>query len=125
MIEGLPESSPTILGFRVSGKLHDDDFQSTFLPEVAAAAERGDVGILIQFAEDFAGWDLHALWDEVSYHTRYARNIKRMALVGDARWQEWLARMSRPVPFLEVRYFPNAGIAAAWEWLRILVQHRE
>jgi hypothetical protein len=117
MIERLPENSSATLGFRVSGKLHDADFQQTFLPAVAAAAERGDVGILIQFADDFAGWDLHALWDEVSYHTRYARNIKRMALVGDARWQEWLARLSRPLPSLEVRYFPAVESAAAWGWL--------
>ena len=118
MIERLSQSSETVLGFIASGKLTDADFQDAYLPHVAAAAERGDVGILVQFADDFAGWDLHALWDEVSYHTKYARNIKRMALVGDGRWQGWLAKLTKPLPFLEVRYFPNADIDAAWAWLR-------
>jgi hypothetical protein len=36
---------------------------------------------------NFAGWDLPALWDEVSYHTKYVFNIKRMALFGGAKWQ--------------------------------------
>ena len=94
MIEKLTRTSQSVLGFNVSGKLSDEDFRKEFLPQLAVAAEQGEIGILIRFANDFAGWDLPALWDEISYHTKYAFNIKRMALVGDAKWQEWLAKHS-------------------------------
>jgi len=36
MIEQLPTSSPRIVGFKLSGKLHDADYK-TFVPAVDAA----------------------------------------------------------------------------------------
>lgn len=118
MITRIPHPSQTVLGFIASGKLRDDQFQNDYLPLIAAAVhEHGKIGILIQFAEDFAGWDVHALWDEIDYHTRYALNIKRMALVGDARWQQWIAKLSKLLPLVEVRSFAPSEIDAAWEWL--------
>ena len=117
MIEKLARTSQSVLGFNVSGKLSDEDFRKDFLPQLAIAAEQGEIGILIQFANDFAGWDLPALWDEISYHTKYAFNIKRMALVGDAKWQEWLAKLAKPIPITEIRHFRSSDIDAGWDWL--------
>jgi hypothetical protein len=117
MIEKLARTSQSVVGFNVSGKLRDEDFRKDFLPQIAAAAEQGEIGILVQFANDFAGWDLPALWDEISYHTKYVFNIKRMALVGDAKWQEWLAKLAKPIPIAEIRHFRTSDIDAAWDWL--------
>lgn len=118
MIKQLPRSSETALGFLASGKLRHDEFEKDFLPFIAAGAARGDIGILVQFADDFVGWDLPALWNEIKYHTKYARSLKRMALVGDSNWQSWVAKLIKPFPFLEVRHFGSSDINAAWQWLR-------
>jgi len=125
MIEQLAQSSGTILGFKVSGRLHDEDFQTTYLPLIAAAAVHGQIGILVEFADDFSGWDAHALWDEVTYHTKYVRNIKRMALVGDAKWLEWMSKLSKGLPVIDVRHFPASEIRAAWDWLGNFGQRNE
>ena len=53
MIEKLARTSQSIVGFKVSGKLHHEDFRKDFLPQIAAAAEQGEIGILVQFANDF------------------------------------------------------------------------
>lgn len=60
MIEQLPQSSERVLGFKMSGKLHDADYKN-FVPVIdAAVAKGGKIRLLAQF-HDFQGWDLHAL----------------------------------------------------------------
>ena len=64
MIEQLHQTSEKVLGFKMSGKLHDEDYKR-FVPLVdAAIAKDGKVRLLAQF-HDFHGWDLHALWDDI------------------------------------------------------------
>ena len=66
MIEQLKETTEKILGFRISGKLHDEDYKH-FVPIVEAAIKtQGKVRLLARF-EDFHGWDLHALWDDTKF----------------------------------------------------------
>ena len=63
MIETLQTRSPKVIGFKLSGKLHDDDYKS-FVPAVdAVVAAEGKVRLFAKF-EDFHGWDLHAAWDD-------------------------------------------------------------
>ena len=64
MIELLETRSPKIIGFRCSGTLHDEDYK-ILEPNLENAIEKqGSVRLFAQF-EDFHGWDLHAIWDEL------------------------------------------------------------
>jgi len=87
MIEQLPTDSPNVLGFKMTGKLHDEDYKK-FVPAVeAAVAAGGKVRLLAQF-QDFHGWDLHALWDDIKFATRHCADIERVAQVGERKWEE-------------------------------------
>jgi hypothetical protein len=90
MIEQLASDSPKILGFKMTGKLHDADYKS-FVPLVdAAIATGGKVRLLAQF-HDFQGWDMHALWDDIKFSTTHCTKIERVALVGEKTWEKWMA----------------------------------
>ena len=72
MIEQLPRASTKVLGFKLSGKLHDEDYKS-FVPLVdKAIAEQGKVRMLAMF-HDFHGWDMHALWDDIKFSTTHCK----------------------------------------------------
>ena len=117
MIEQLPESSGKILGLKISGKLHDKDY-ATFTPLIdAAVAKEGKVRLLAQF-EDFHGWDLHALWDDVKFATTHCNSIERIALVGDRKWEEYMAKVCKPFTRATIKYFDVSALQAAWDWLR-------
>ncbi len=104
MIEQLPESTAKILGFKMSGKLHDSDYK-VFVPLVEAAIKaQGKVRLLAQF-EDFHGWDLHALWDDTKFATKHCADVERIALVGDKKWEEWMAKVCEPT-LGNAFYFP-------------------
>ena len=87
MIEQLDRVAGKVLGFKMSGKLHDEDYQF-FVPVVEAAIKaQGKVRLLAHF-EDFHGWDLHALWDDTKFATRHCADVERIALVGDKQWEK-------------------------------------
>ncbi len=117
MIDQLPTGSSRILGFVLSGKLHDEDYQ-TFIPIVdAAVAAEGKVSMYVAFA-DFDGWDLHAAWDDIKFAVAHYSDFDRIAMVGDKKWEEWMARLCKPFTQATVSYFDVSETAAAWAWLR-------
>ena len=116
MIEQFPQGSEKVLGFKMSGKLHDDDYQQ-FVPLVDDAIARSGKVRLLALFHDFHGWDLHALWDDIKFSTTHCTKIKRIALVGDKTWEKWMATFCKPFTMAKVRYFDAADIDKAWAWL--------
>src|SRR4051812_12432149 len=116
MIEQLTRDSSKVLGFRMSGKLHDQDYKG-FVPLVdKAIAEQGKVRILAEF-HDFHGWDAKALWDDIKFSTTHCTKIERIALVGEKKWEEWMAKVCKPFTMAQIKYFNANEIDSAWQWL--------
>jgi len=117
MIEQLPQSTANILGFKMSGKLHDADYK-TFVLIVEAATKAQGKGRLLARFENFHGCDLHALWDDTKFATEHCKDVERVALVGDKKWEEWMAKVCKPFTLAKLRYFDAHEIEAAWQWLK-------
>lgn len=115
MIEQLPSESGKILGFKMSGKLHDEDYKK-FVPTVEQAIDQhGKVRMLAQF-HDFHGWDMRSLWDDIKFATKHCNDLERIALVGENKWEEWMAKVCKPFTMAKIEYFQD--VDAAWNWLR-------
>jgi len=116
MIEQLSDVPPKTLGFKLSGKLHDEDYK-TFVPAVdKAIAEQGKVRMLAVF-HDFHGWDAKALWDDIKFSTTHCTKIERIALVGERSWEKGMAAVCKPFTMAKIQYFDAADIAKAKAWL--------
>ena len=111
-ITGLPGNT---VGFKLSGKLHDEDYKKLVPLVDAEIAKEGKVNILAQF-HDFRGWDAHAFWDDMEFATTHCTKIKRVALVGDKSWGKWMAKVCAPFT-LRNPVFDVAQIEAAKKWL--------
>jgi hypothetical protein len=121
MIAAVQTDSPKIVGFRLSGKLHDEDYRS-FVPAIdAVVASEGKVRLFAQF-EDFHGWDLRAAWDDLKFGLTHYSAFDRIAMVGDRKWEAWLATLCKPFTNAKVKYFNASEVDAAWTWLREGVQ---
>jgi hypothetical protein len=115
MIEQINSPSANVLGFKLSGKLHDADYK-TFVPAIDEAAKTGKVRLLAQF-HGFHGWDAKALWDDIKFSTTHCTKFDKIALVGDKTWQKWMAMVCKPFTMAKVQYFDAADIDKAWAWL--------
>jgi len=116
MITKLDRSSGNILGFKLTGKLHDEDYQH-FVPVVEENTKTHGKARLLAHFEDFHGWDLHALWDEIKFSTKHCADVERIALVGDKKWKQWMAKVCKPFTLAKVHCFDVKGLDAAWQWL--------
>jgi hypothetical protein len=116
VIEEMPTTSDKVLAFKMSGKLHDEDYK-TFVPLIdAAIARQGKVRLLALF-HDFQGWDLHALWDDTKFATAHCTRIERIALVGEKTWEQWMAKVCKPFTMAKLRYFDVSQMDAALAWI--------
>lgn len=116
MIEEIKSNSDKVLGFKLSGTLHDEDYK-TFVPRVdEAIAKDGKVRMLAWF-HDFKGWDAHALWDDTKFATTHCTKIEKIALVGEKTWEKWMASVCRPFTMATLKYFDVSEIDAAWAWV--------
>jgi len=116
MVEELPFIADNILAVKLSGKLHDEDYKM-FVPLVdAAVAKSGKVRLLAQF-HDFEGWDLRALWDDIKFSTTHCTAFERIALVGEKKWEQWMAKVCKPFTMAKIQYFDAAQLDAARAWV--------
>ena len=102
---------------RASGKLSKADYDAA-VPEIENALSLGDgpTRILIVL-EDFRGWDIPGLWEELKFDVKHGQDFGRIAVVGDSRLEEWGTRLSRPFFGAEVRYFDLDDVEEARAWL--------
>ncbi|HTN76213.1 MAG TPA: STAS/SEC14 domain-containing protein [Pirellulaceae bacterium] len=115
MIDQLKSPSDKILAFKLTGRLHDEDYK-LFVPLIDEASKSGKVRVLAQF-HDFHGWDMHALWDDIKFSTTHCTKIERIALVGESKWEEWMAKVCKPFTMAKIQYFDSSKIDDAWKWL--------
>lgn len=66
---------------------------------------------------DFHGWEPAAFWDEVRFDLKHRRDLGRVAVVGETRWEEWGARLSRLFFPSEIRYFDHGRADEARAWV--------
>ncbi|MBK1722288.1 STAS/SEC14 domain-containing protein [Thiocystis violacea] len=116
MIEQLEMGSPKILGFKMTGKLHDEDYRG-FVPILEESlAKQGNLSLLAEFA-DFHGWDLHAAWDDFKLGIEHYSDFERIALVGDTAWERWMTPFCKPFTRATVKYFDRGEGEQARAWL--------
>jgi hypothetical protein len=116
MFQKLSESSEKVLGFKVRGKLTDEDYKA-FVPQIEKIIQDlGRISLLLEL-DDFHGWDLGAAWDDFKFGMKHLKDFKRVAIVGDKKWEEWMAKLAKPFMRAEVKYFGGSQLHDAWIWL--------
>lgn len=115
----LPESEGKTIGFRATGKLTDEDYKTVLIPKVEELIKTHGKGrILVIVDSDFKGWDLGAFWDDAKFGMAHRNDFEKMALVGDTKWSDWGAKISKWFVSGEVQHFDMDQLAQAWEWVK-------
>lgn len=100
----------------VTGKLHKEDYE-LFVPEIERRiAEHGKLRIMLEMV-DFHGWTAGALWEDTKFDMKHFKDIERLALVGDKKWQKGMAVFCKPFTTAKVQYFDHAERDEAEQWL--------
>ena len=117
MIATIETGLPHVVGLKLTGKLRDEDYPQFVQTMETILTTEGKVRLFVQY-EEFPGWDLYAAWEELTVGLIHYSNFERIAMVGDRRWEKWMADFCRPFTKADVKYFGKSEVDAAWKWLR-------
>lgn len=117
MLEKLSESSGSIVGYKVVGKVTVEDYQQ-LNPAIQALVDQYDSVSLLLDLQEFAGEEVKAWLPDLKFGHRFHDKIARMVIVGDKRWQKWLTALCSPWYAKEARFFPPEESDKAWAWMR-------
>ena len=109
------ETQGKALVVHLSGKILKSDYVD-FVPEVERLIQQhGKIRILMDM-HDFHGWTMGGLWEDIKFDAKHFKDIERLAMVGEKKWEGWMAKFCRPFTTAEIRFFDRnqADQARAW-----------
>lgn len=87
------------------------------MPEIERLIdEHGKLRILIAM-HDFHGWTAGALWEDIKFDMQHWRDIQRLAIVGESKWEAGMATFCKPFTTAKVKYFDQANLEDAKAWI--------
>lgn len=118
MIETLSGFPDNVVGFKASGHVTRQDYETVVIPAVEAAFRlHPSLRLYYQLDSDFEGIGPGAVWEDFKVGMEHVRHWERIALVTDV---DWIGAAMKVFSFLmpgEVRLFPLSDAAQAHEWL--------
>jgi hypothetical protein len=115
-IELKHDANKKVLTVTASGKLEADDYKQLG-PTVEEMIRQDEKIDMLLVLHDFHGWTAGALWEDVKFDAKHFRDIGKLAIVGETKWEKGMAMFCKPFTTAKIRYFPSEEIGAAKEWM--------
>jgi hypothetical protein len=121
MIELHETEEGKVLHIKAVGKLIKEDYE-VFVPKVEQLIQHfGKVRILFEM-KDFHGWNAGAAWQDIKFDIKHFRDIERLALVGDRKWEKGMSVFCKPFTTAKVKYFDVTEADKATDWIKEGIQ---
>jgi hypothetical protein len=119
MIEILPESTTSCIGFKISGKV-TAEYYDVLIPKVdEAIAAAGKINLLAVMGEFKGVKGFDALKADFNFGTDQYRQVGKAAFVGEKKWIEWLVKIMDPFTRrTDEKFFNPDQIDEAWQWIK-------
>lgn len=115
-IELKEKNEGKLLEVHATGKLTKEDYER-FVPEVERLInQHGRMDVMFEMS-DFHGWEPGAVWEDTKFAFKHISDIRRLAVVGETKWQEWMTAVCRPFTKATIRYFDHSAVEDANTWL--------
>jgi hypothetical protein len=119
MIEVLAESQGNVIGVKFSGEITTREYEETLMPRFEAVLkEHGKARLMYFVDEGFQGAEAGAMWDDTKLGIKHRHDFEKPALVGGAKWMEWLTKFCATFLTGEIKTFPLEQLQEAWIWLK-------
>ena len=116
MYRPLPRSTGNVLGYHCSGTITEAEVKEIHREIKDAVAEHGKIRFLLHIA-DLDLPEAKAVWEDLKLTKTYVADVERYAIVGEAKWHDWLTSMTDKVTKGDARHFDADQLDEAWEWV--------
>ncbi len=119
MLQLLDFTQKNIIATKATGKLTEMDYGKLLPVLFNKMKDYGKVRWYFEM-ENFDGWELKALWEDVKFDIKHANDFEKIAMVGEKKWQEWMADAMKIFTSAEIKYFDLIEKEEAKKWISIL-----
>jgi hypothetical protein len=105
-----------VMEIHLNGTLTKEDY-ARFVPDTEELIRQHDKIRMLVIMDNFHGWNVGALWEDIKWDARHFNHVERIAVVGEAKWQEWMTSFCKPFTTATVRYFEHGQLPEARAWL--------
>lgn len=116
MIEFRQIGDSDILEFVFHGKFTREDFDRVSAKIEQMVGDHGRIRLL-EIVRDIDGMEPAAIWEDLKFAPKHAKDISRAAVVADQKWVKWSTSLVAPFLSAEVRHFPMNQVEEARAWL--------
>ncbi|ABV88671.1 STAS/SEC14 domain-containing protein [Shewanella pealeana] len=101
--------------FVAVGKLTHEDYlyMVPMLESAIAGVEEPEINVLADISE-LDGWELRAAWDDLKLGVAHGKSFEKIAIVGEGRLQEWMAKMTDWFTPYDAKFFESKKEAREW-----------
>jgi hypothetical protein len=105
-----------VLSVRVEGKLTNEAYEQLVPAVDKLIEEHGSLRILFAM-HHFHGWTLGAMWEDMKFDLAHWKDIERLAIVGESKWESGMAVFCKPFTKAKIQYFDIAKLGEAEAWI--------
>jgi hypothetical protein len=123
-VEVMSESEGEVLGIKATGKMTDEDYKETWIPNLEALLKQhGSVRVLLYMDEGFDGFEPGAMWEDAKFGFEHLKAVaqgkfEKVAVVGGSNWSRRFAEIFGHLMPGEVEGFEIGELPQAWEWVK-------
>ncbi|MFC1548665.1 STAS/SEC14 domain-containing protein [Candidatus Omnitrophota bacterium] len=118
MVEILNQSHDNIVGIKASGKVTDQDYKDVIIPKLDSVLSQHDQARFVYYLTDeFEGFELGAMWDDLKYAVGHHEKFDKIALVGGPKWIDWTTKVTGHFIDTEIKTFEDDQLDEAWQWV--------
>jgi hypothetical protein len=118
MIRILEDLPPNVIGVELSGRVTEDDYAKTLVPQIEEKQRQFDkVRLLYVAGNEFDGYSAGALWEDTKVAFKRPMSWEKIAVVTD---EEWLRRAIRFFSWIvpgEVNVYSLADRERGQDWI--------
>ncbi len=99
----------------ITGKLEHEDYMLMvpMLENAIKGIKKPKIEVLID-ATDFEGWSLEAAWDDLKFGMKHKDEFRKIAFVGNKKYEEYGIKISNWFLSGEMQYFEDVNAAKEW-----------
>ena len=107
-------SDPAFIRVRAEGILRWRDYPRLELSLSNEIRLRSRPVPLLLDLRDFRGWTAAGLIRDIIFDLRHRASFSRIAILGNARWHQWITILAMPLFRARLRFFKAPDAASDW-----------
>ena len=116
MIQIINTGKDNLISAKISGKILKNDVEKIH-PLIHNIIKKGKKVDFYFEMEDLEGYTLKGFWEDIKVDSAHISDYRKMAFVGEKKWQEWSAKATDFFTSSEVKYFDLEDKELAKTWI--------